>query len=229
MKRIIVLTGAGISAESGLKTFRGSDGLWEGHDVTAVASPEGFMKDPELVLRFYNERRVQARNSQPNQGHLGLVALEEHFEVQIITQNVDDLHERAGSANILHLHGELTKVRSVTDPSYIIETQDDINLGDIAPDGGQLRPHIVWFGEEVPMIIPAAELITTADIVVVIGTSMVVYPAAGLLDYAPAGTPIYVIDPNKPSMNYLPNVEFIVEPASVGVSILMEKLLKEEE
>ena len=227
MKRIIVLTGAGISAESGLKTFRGSNGLWEGHDVTEVASPQGFAKNPDLVLRFYNERRLQALQAQPNAGHLGLVELEKHFEVHIITQNIDDLHERAGSSNVLHLHGEIRKVRSTTDPSYIIETDGDIHVGDLAPDGGQLRPHIVWFGEQVPMIVPAAQLMSMADIAVVVGTSLVVYPAAGLLDYAPSGTPIFVVDPHKPQISHLPNVEYIAEPASSGIPLLTEKLFQE--
>lgn len=225
MKKIVVLTGAGISAESGLKTFRGHGGLWEGHDVTEVASPQGFARNPDLVLRFYNERRAQAKMAQPNPGHFALVELEKSYQVQIITQNVDDLHEKAGSSNILHLHGELTKIRSVTDPSYIVEANGDIHVGDLAPDGGQLRPHIVWFGEEVPMILPAAEMISDADIVIIIGTSMVVYPAAGLLNYAPMGVPIYVIDPNKPAMAAMGNVEFIQDPASAGVPKLVARLL----
>ncbi|MEL6592221.1 MAG: NAD-dependent deacylase [Bacteroidota bacterium] len=225
MKQLVVLTGAGISAESGLKTFRGAGGLWEGHEVTEVASPQGFARNPELVLRFYNERRAQARESQPNAGHLALVELEKHFQVQIITQNVDDLHERAGSANILHLHGELNKVRSVTNENYIIEAEGDIQLGDLAPDGGQLRPHIVWFGEAVPKIVEAAQMMARADIVAIVGTSLVVYPANTLVEYAPFGVPIYVVDPNKPELYGLDNVAFIEEPGSVGVPKLMEMLL----
>ena len=228
-KRIVVLTGAGISAESGLKTFRGNNGLWEGHDVTEVASPEGFQKNPELVLRFYNERRAQARLAAPNPAHLALVELEEKYEVHIITQNVDDLHERAGSSKILHLHGELKKVRSVLDENYIIEVEEDIALGDTAPDGGQLRPHIVWFGEAVPKIIDAAECISTADIVLIVGTSLVVYPAAGLINYAPVGIPIFVIDPNKPDVFGFDagQIEFIEEKASLGLLPLVQRLLEE--
>lgn len=227
MKRIVVLTGAGISAESGLRTFRGSDGLWEGHDVTEVASPGGFQRDPELVLHFYNERRKQARAAQPNPGHLALVELEQAYEVQIITQNVDDLHERAGSSRILHLHGELNKARSVSDESYVIEIAGDINLGDLAPDGGQLRPHIVWFGETVPLLTHAAQLTTQADILLIVGTSLVVYPANSLVDFAPPGTPIYVVDPNRPYMDIRHDVEFIEEKGSIGVPQLVQRLLAE--
>ena len=226
MKRVVVLTGSGISAESGLKTFREADGLWEGHDVTEVASPQGFARDPERVLRFYNERRVQARTAQPNPGHLSLVKLEEKYQVDIITQNVDDLHERAGSSNILHLHGELTKARSIYDESYVIEVENDIQLGDLAPDGGQLRPHIVWFGEPVPMIIEAARIMSRAEIVIIVGTSLVVYPAAGLIDYAPVNVPIYVVDPNKPALYGADQVEFIVEKGSIGVPMLVDRLME---
>ncbi|MEL7535122.1 MAG: NAD-dependent deacylase [Bacteroidota bacterium] len=224
MKQIVVLTGAGISAESGLKTFRGAGGLWEGYEVTEVASPQGFARNPELVLRFYNERRAQARKAQPNAGHEALVALEKHFDVQIITQNVDDLHERAGSTKVLHLHGELNKVRSVTNENYVVHTDGDIQLGDLAPDGGQLRPHIVWFGEAVPKIVEAAQLMAKADIVLIVGTSLVVYPANTLVEYAPFGIPIYVVDPNKPELYGLDNVVFIEEPGSVGVPMLVEQL-----
>ncbi|MEZ4827218.1 MAG: NAD-dependent deacylase [Bacteroidia bacterium] len=227
MKRLVVLTGAGISAESGLKTFRGSDGLWEGHNIMDVASPIGFKRNPELVLRFYNERRAQARLAKPNTGHYALVALEKYFDVKIITQNVDDLHEKAGSAHILHLHGELNKVRSVTDPSYIVEVEGDIHLGDTAPDGGQLRPHIVWFGEEVPQIMPAAKIMAGADIVAVIGTSLVVYPAAGLLEFAPSHAPVFVVDPNRPESYDVDNVFFIQKPGSAGVPE-MAKILAEQ-
>lgn len=225
MKRIVVLTGAGISAESGLKTFRDAGGLWEGHDVSLVASPEGFVANPELVLRFYNERRAQARTTRPNAGHLALVELESQYDVRIITQNVDDLHERAGSKKILHLHGELNKVRSVSNESYVVEVEGDIQLGDLAPDGGQLRPHIVWFGESVPKIMDAAEIMTQADVVFIIGTSLVVYPAAGLIDYAPPGTPIFVIDPNRPPLDGMENVTFIEEPATTGVPKVVRQLL----
>ncbi|MEM8889985.1 MAG: Sir2 family NAD-dependent protein deacetylase [Bacteroidota bacterium] len=184
--RIVVLTGAGISAESGLSTFRGNGGLWEGHNIQEVASPQGFAKNPDMVLRFYNERRRQGKTAKPNDGHKALVKLEEKYEVWIVTQNVDDLHEKAGSSNILHLHGELNKARSVTDESYVVEIEGDIKQGDLAPDGGQLRPHIVWFGEEVPKIEEAIEIMATASLVIIVGTSLVVYPAAGLVHYAPS-------------------------------------------
>lgn len=227
MKRLVVLSGAGISAESGLKTFRGSDGLWEGHNIMEVASPIGFKRNPELVLKFYNERRAQARLAKPNAGHFALAELENYFEVKIITQNVDNLHEMAGSGFVLHLHGELNKVRSVTDPSYIVETDGDIHIGDKAPDGGQLRPHIVWFGEEVPQIIPASKIMSTADFVAVIGTSLVVYPAAGLLEFAPAFAPIFVIDPHKPEISNSSRVFFIQQPGSTGVPKLAQ-ILREQ-
>src|SRR5690606_23155453 len=182
-KKLVVFTGAGISAESGLKTFRDSEGLWEGHDVTEVASPEGWKKNPALVLDFYNVRRQQALNVLPNAAHRGLAALEQWFDVDIITQNIDDLHERGGSTNVTHLHGEIFKMRSVKSlsPSYTIK--GDIKIGDLAPDGGQLRPDIVWFGEAVPMIERAVQITLEADIFAVVGTSMVVYPAAGLIDF----------------------------------------------
>lgn len=227
MKKIVVLTGAGISAESGLKTFRGSGGLWEGHDVHQVASPEGFAKDPELVLRFYNERRKQARAAQPNDGHMELVRLESQYDVQIITQNVDDLHERAGSNQILHLHGQLTKSRSVRNTTRIFDCEGDIEWGDLAEDGGQLRPHIVWFGESVPMIEPAMEMCTFADICIIIGTSLAVYPAAGLIDFVPAHAPVFLIDPNEPTGGLSREVQFIKAPGSVGVPILVNDLLGE--
>lgn len=228
MQRIVVLTGAGISAESGLKTFRGSDGLWEGHDVMEVASPQGFARDPELVLRFYNERRRQLKTVGPNASHLALVELEASYQVDIITQNVDDLHERAGSSRIMHLHGELKKCRSVEDDAYIMPIEDDINLGDLAPDGSQLRPHIVWFGEDVPLIPRAAQIFSEAEIVLIIGTSLVVYPAAGLVEYAPFHAPIYVIDPNRPEIySSRDNIYFVEEPASTGVHKVVHYLLEE--
>ncbi len=226
MKQIIVLTGAGISAESGLRTFRGAGGLWEGYEVTDVASPQGFSRNPELVLRFYNERRAQARQAQPNAGHKALVRLETRYNVQIITQNVDDLHERAGSSQVLHLHGELNKVRSVYDESYIREVEGDIQLGDLAPDGGQLRPHIVWFGESVPMFTEAMQRMRLADILIIVGTSLLVYPANTLVEYAPPGVPVYVVDPNKPEMYGLDNLNFIEEPGSIGVPRLVDRLLQ---
>ncbi len=226
MKTIVVLTGAGISRESGLKTFRDSDGLWEGHDVTEIATPEGFYSNPELVLRFYNERREQLQHVLPNSAHEALVKLEEEFDVHIITQNVDDLHERAGSSRVLHLHGKLKEARSVNNPHLIVEINHDIHIGDLAEDGAQLRPNIVWFGEDVPMIIPAAELSSRADIFIVIGTSMVVYPAASLIDYVPLESYIYVVDPKRPEV-YCNNehIHFIEKPASEGVPELVSQLL----
>ncbi|MEL6671703.1 MAG: NAD-dependent deacylase [Bacteroidota bacterium] len=227
MKRVVVLTGAGISAESGLKTFRGAGGLWEGHPVQEVASPQGFAANPSMVLRFYNERRAQLKEVEPNDGHLALVELEKAYQVDIITQNVDNLHERAGSSHILHLHGELTKARSVTDESYVVECEGDIEMGDTAPDGGQMRPHIVWFGEAVPMIEKAVEITLQADFFIVVGTSLVVYPAAGLVDFVPQHSPIFIVDPHKPPIQPQPNLEFIVESATVGVPQLVQRLLEE--
>ena len=226
-KRIVVLTGAGVSADSGIKTFRDADGLWEGHEVTQVATPEGFQRNPELVLRFYNERRKQLTEVEPNAGHLALVELEQKYDVQIITQNVDDLHERAGSSNILHLHGELVKGRSSIDPNLIVELEEDIEMGDLAPDGSQLRPHVVWFGEAVPMMEVAASMCLQADICVIIGTSMVVYPAAGLVDFVPMSSPIYVVDPKVPDIYTQHTIEFIAERGAQGVPKLVERLLKD--
>lgn len=225
MKHIVVLTGAGMSAESGLKTFRDADGLWEGHDIYEVATPEGFHTNPTLVLDFYNQRRKQLLEVKPNQAHLDLAALEQLYKVTIITQNVDDLHERAGSTNVIHLHGELLKVRSSYDDHDVMEWKTDVLLGDKCKKGHQLRPHIVWFGEEVPMIEPAMRLCETADILVIIGTSMQVYPAAGLMHYVPTNTPIYYIDP-KPAMSAKPNLTVIAETATMGVSKLIELLYK---
>ena len=199
MKKLVVLTGAGISAESGIKTFRDADGLWEGYDIMEVATPEGFAENPELVLEFYNQRRRQLLEVSPNKAHYNLVELEHFFDVEIITQNVDDLHERAGSSNITHLHGELLKVRSSTDESLVLDWNKDLVLGDLAKDKKQLRPHIVWFGEMVPMLEKAIEITKKADALVIIGTSMQVYPAASLIDYIKPNTPIYFIDP-KPSV-----------------------------
>lgn len=195
----MVLTGAGVSAESGINTFRDADGLWEGHDVMEVATPQGFAQNPHLVLEFYNERRRQLSTVFPNAAHKALSALEEHYRVDIITQNVDDLHERAGSSNVIHLHGELLKARSVKNPNAIIDWKSDIKIGDIASDGSQLRPHIVWFGEDVPLLPKAAETTSMANIIIIIGTSMQVYPAASLVHYAPLDSPIYFIDP-KPNI-----------------------------
>lgn len=228
MNRIVVLTGAGMSAESGINTFRDSNGLWENHDVMDVASPQGWEKDRKLVLNFYNARRKQLKEVTPNVGHLDLVKLESKYRVDIITQNVDNLHERAGSSNILHLHGELTKVRSLGNPRLIYDWEDDLNEGDKCDDGFQLRPHIVWFGEQVPMLEPAVEMVSQAEIIIIIGTSMQVYPAASLVGYANLGTDIYYIDPN-PQINFelerSKNLTVIKEKASIGVKSLVEKLL----
>ena len=201
MKKLVVLTGAGMSAESGLKTFREMGGLWEEYDVYEVASPGGWAKDRALVLRFYNERRKQLLETSPNRGHLGLVELEKDFHVQIITQNVDDLHERAGSSNILHLHGEFRKSRSTADPDLVYDIEGwELKEGDLCEKGSQLRPHVVWFGEAVPAIEVAAKIVSTAQILVIIGTSMNVYPAAGLINHVPETSPIYIIDPNEVSV-----------------------------
>jgi len=226
-KKLVVLTGAGMSAESGIATFRDANGLWEGHDVMEVASPEGFAKNPELVLNFYNQRRAQLYHVQPNKGHLILKQLEQYYEVNIITQNVDDLHERAGSTNVLHLHGELRKVRSTHNENDIYYWEKDLCLGDLCDNGYPLRPHIVWFGEAVPKIDDAINLVQKADILVIIGTSMQVYPAAGLVRYAPQDIPIYFIDPN-PSVqkNDLNNLTIIKAGASKGLATLEEVLTR---
>lgn len=224
-KKLVVLTGAGISAESGIKTFRDSDGLWEGHNVMDVATPEGWHKNPALVLDFYNQRRQQLKEVHPNLGHQILFELENDFDVYIITQNVDDLHERAGSTNITHLHGQLLKVRSSKNENYILDWQDDLNFGDVDHQGNQLRPHIVWFGEQVPALDEAITITEQADYFVVIGTSLQVYPAAGLIDFTKKETPIYYIDPKPIKIPNLRN-SLVVIPniASEGVRILKEKL-----
>ncbi|MCR4659702.1 MAG: NAD-dependent deacylase [Bacteroidales bacterium] len=224
-KHIVVLTGAGISAESGISTFRDSDGLWEQHRVEDVATPEGYYRNPELVLDFYNQRRHQLATVEPNEAHRQLVRLEEQYLVDIITQNVDNLHERAGSSRVLHLHGELTKARGERDTNTIIDIgYNDIKLGQLAPDGTQLRPHIVWFGEAVPNIEPAAELCTQADIFIVVGTSMNVYPAAGLIHYVPRQAECYVVDPKEVPVSR--NVHYFKERATTGVSAIVEKLMQ---
>ena len=226
MKRIVVLTGAGISAESGIKTFRDADGLWEGHDIIEVASPIGWENNPKLVLDFYNKRRAQLLEVKPNEAHQILAELQSDFDIHIITQNVDDLHERAGSKNVMHLHGELLKVRSITDSEEIHYWTTDLHLGDLDKNGVQLRPHIVWFGEDVPMIEHAIDVIETADLLLIIGTSLQVYPAAGLLNYVNQNVPVYYIDP-KPAIIYdLPN-ELKVLPLSAfeGMKIVKEELL----
>ena len=226
MKKLVVLTGSGISSESGLKTFRDSGGLWENHDVMEVASISGWEKNREIVLQFYNERRAQLKDAMPNDGHLGLVELEKYFDVHIITQNVDNLHERAGSSRVLHLHGILTRAKSTGDPSLTYEIgYNPINPGDKCERGFQLRPDIVWFGEAVPAIEEAATLVSTADILVVIGTSMVVYPAAGLIDYVSNNTPVFLIDPNDVAAPVYRHIHFIKEKAGKGVQLLKEKLM----
>ncbi|WP_417860330.1 SIR2 family NAD-dependent protein deacylase [Winogradskyella sediminis] len=224
-KHIVVLTGAGISAESGIKTFRDADGLWEGHDVMEVATPEGFERNPELVLDFYNQRRRQLNEVEPNQAHKDLVTLERDYNVSIITQNVDDLHERAGSSNVIHLHGELRKIRSSKNENDIKVWNEDLHLGDNCKQGHQLRPHIVWFGEAVPMIETAMDVCKQADILVIIGTSMQVYPAAGLMDYAPADTPIFYIDP-KPAIGSGGQIKVIPKSATEGTVDLLNILHK---
>ncbi|MDG1728644.1 MAG: NAD-dependent deacylase [Algibacter sp.] len=221
MKHIVVLTGAGMSAESGIKTFRDADGLWEGHDVMEVATPQGFDANPALVLDFYNQRRRQLFEVEPNQAHLELAKLENEYKVTIVTQNVDDLHERAGSNNVIHLHGELLKVRSTYDTSDIQEWKTDLVLGDVCNKGHQLRPHIVWFGEDVPMMENAIEICSTADSLIIIGTSMQVYPAASLIHYIPNHTPTYFIDP-KPNIYSKENLTVIAEKATVGVKKVIE-------
>lgn len=227
MKNLIILTGAGMSAESGIRTFRESGGLWEEYDVTEVASPMGWALNRELVLRFYNDRRKQLSESKPNAGHNGLAAMEKYFNVQIITQNIDNLHERAGSSKVLHLHGELTKARSTADPLLIYDIgYNDIKMGDKCVKGSQLRPHIVWFGEAVPNMDEAIKITCTADIFVVIGSSLNVYPAAGLIDYAPKEASLWLIDPNDVYVPINRNVEVIKEPATKGVEILTARLLK---
>ncbi len=223
-KKLVVLTGAGISAESGIKTFRDSDGLWEGYDVTEVASPEGWKRNPALVLDFYNMRRKQALEANPNAAHRGLADLERYFDVHIITQNIDDLHERGGSTHVIHLHGEIFKMRSEKSLSPSYEIKGDINMGDLAPDGGQLRPDIVWFGEAVPMIEKAAQIAMDADIFVVVGTSLVVYPAAGLIDLVPVYNPKFVIDKTVPYLKEMHHLTIIEKPATEGVKELALRL-----
>lgn len=225
-KKLVVLTGAGMSADSGLKTFRGSDGLWENHRIEDVATPEAWLTDPQLVLDFYNMRRKQAAEAHPNSGHLTLAKLEDVFDVCIVTQNVDGLHEKAGSTNVLHLHGELSKVRSVKNSKLVYDIGgNEIQLGDLADDGGQLRPHIVWFGESVPLIETAADICLKADIFIVVGTSLQVYPAAGLIEYVGVDVPKFVVDVNKPRISTSQrNLEFVLETAAIGLPKLAERL-----
>lgn len=227
MKNIVVLTGAGISAESGIKTFRDDNGLWEGHDVMKVASPQGFQENPALVLDFYNKRRKQLLEVEPNAAHFSLKDLEKKYNVTIITQNVDDLHERAGSSNVIHLHGELLKVRSSFDKDLVLDWKKNLNLGDFCEFNSQLRPHIVWFGEEVPLLETAALEVQQADILLIIGTSMQVYPAAGLKDFAPSHCQMYFIDP-QPAIEESQNLRIIKENASTGVKKLVESMLESD-
>ena len=225
MKKLVVLTGAGISAESGLKTFRDSDGLWEGHRVEDVATPEAFARNPALVLDFYNYRRQQVAQAEPNLAHAVLAQLERDFDVQIITQNIDDLHERAGSTKVLHLHGEIFKMRSSRNTAMIYPIKGDIQMGDLAEDGTQLRPYIVWFGEAVPMIEPAAEMVADADLFAVVGTSLVVYPAAGLVNCTKPDTPVFVVDKKIPSIKAGNRLKIFEQPATEGMVALQSLLL----
>ena len=227
-KRLVVLSGAGMSAESGISTFRDSGGLWEQHRIEDVATPEGWLRDPKLVLDFYNTRRRELLSAFPNGGHVGLASLEKFFDVRIITQNVDNLHERAGSTKVLHLHGELMKARSSKNPDLIIELTPpdcDIHIGDLAADGSQLRPFIVWFNEAVPMIEPAIDWVSESDIYVIVGTSLNVYPAAGLLHYVPHHVPVYLIDPQEVKIPENRKIMVIKQGATEGVRTLTEALL----
>jgi NAD-dependent deacetylase len=227
-KKIVVLTGAGISAESGLATFRGADGLWEGYDIADVASIQGWQRDPKKVLDFYNLRRKQAAEAEPNLAHRALADLEKYFDVQIITQNVDDLHERGGSSNVMHLHGELNKACSSSDKKIVVNIgSKPIELGDLAKDGSQLRPYVVWFGEMVPMIEPASHKVAEADILIVIGTSLAVYPAAGLVNNASHNIPKYLIDPTIPEIMDREVWIFLKENAGTGTPKLVKKLIKQ--
>jgi NAD-dependent deacetylase len=226
MKKLVVLTGAGISAESGLKTFRDSDGLWEGYNIEDVATPRAWKKDPRLVLEFYNYRRKNVLDAAPNAAHYGLAELQDHYDVTIITQNIDDLHERAGSKNVMHLHGEIFKMRSEKNESLVYDIRGDIKIGDKAEDGAQLRPNIVWFEEPVPMIEEAVAVVRNADIFVVVGTSLVVYPAAGLIHYAASQIPKYIIDRKIPYTSSVYNLTPIENTATQGVRELLSLLVK---
>lgn len=224
MKNLVVLSGAGISAESGIPTFRDAGGLWEGYDVTEVASPEGWAANPALVLDFYNQRRKKALEVKPNRGHEIIAALEDHFDVTVITQNIDDLHERAGSSNVIHLHGSLFESRSTADESLVYPIEGwELKMGDVCEKGSQLRPNIVWFGEMVPMMEVAARIASQAEIFIVVGTSLVVYPAAGLINYVPHESMKYIVDPHRPDIPALPYLRFVEEKATTG----MEKVWRE--
>lgn len=224
-KNLVVLTGAGISAESGLKTFRDSDGLWMGYNVEDVATPEAFAKNPQMVLDFYNMRRKDVAAARPNAAHIGLAKLEENYHVHIVTQNIDDLHERAGSSDVLHLHGQIFKMRSIGAPAVVLDIKGDIHVGDLGPDGTQLRPHIVWFHEPVPLIDVAADILSMADVFVLVGSSLQVYPAAGLIQYVKADTPKYIIDKKIPAMGSLSNLHLIEKNATEGVVELIKILV----
>jgi NAD-dependent deacetylase len=228
MKKLVVLSGAGISAESGIPTFRDSNGLWEGYDVMQVATPEGWHANQELVLEFYNQRRKKALEVKPNRGHEILAELEDHFDVTIVTQNVDNLHERAGSSHVIHLHGSLFESRSTVDESLVYPIEGwKLNIGQCCEKGSQLRPNIVWFGEMVPMMEVAASCASKADIFIVVGTSMVVYPAAGLIHYVPYDTMKYIVDPKAPDVGNIPFTKFIEDKASTGMEVVRRELLAE--
>lgn len=227
MQKIVVLSGAGISAESGISTFRDANGLWEKHRIEDVASPEGWQKNKSLVLDFYNQRRRQLLTVQPNAAHYALVELEKKYKVTVITQNVDDLHERVGSNHVVHLHGELLKARSTADSSLIYDWKKDITLQDKCNNGSQLRPHIVWFGEMVPMISTAQKIVATADILIIVGTSLLVYPAAGLMNYRPPKCAVYLINPEKNDTRATSTIHFILEKATIGVPMLTEQLMND--
>ena len=224
--KLVVLTGAGISAESGLKTFRDSDGLWEGYDINEVATATAWKRNPALVQEFYNMRRLNVKEASPNAAHKALAELENDFDVHIITQNIDDLHERAGSTNVLHLHGEIFKMRSEKDENLVYPVHDEIKMGDTAEDGAQLRPHIVWFEEPVPMMEKAAKVMGKADVFMIVGTSLVVYPAAGLVNYAPFDIPKFVVDKKIPYLSFAQNITAIEKPATEGMKEVVP-LLKE--
>ncbi len=226
MKKIVVFTGAGISAESGIKTFRDTDGLWEEYKISEVATPEAWIKNPAMVQDFYNKRRKQVMAAQPNAAHKALAELEKHYEVQIITQNIDDLHERAGSKKVLHLHGEIMKARSTAFENLLYPVNNGIiAMGDKCEKGFQLRPHVVWFGEEVPNMEIAYEICSKADILITVGTSLSVYPAAGLIYYTPAKTQVYLIDPQAKNIDQIKNLEIMNEKAGTGVPALVERLI----
>lgn len=223
-QKLVILSGAGMSAESGIATFRGTSGLWEGHRVEEVASPEAFKRNPAMVLDFYNVRRRNVIGASPNRGHLAITQLSNYYDLTVVTQNVDDLHERAGTKNILHLHGEIRKARSTANPNYVVDIDGpNLNLGDLCPEGSQLRPHIVWFGESVPMIEKAAVEVGEADILIVVGTSLQVYPAASLIHYMKPGTQLYLVDPNPPAISAT-NLEVLEMGAEEGMAILLERL-----